>query len=365
MPVPQTGGSPAGEPPAATPTLSAFGSAPSLAGAQELSRQAVAAGFSALWVPEGSQPVFSICSAAALATPHLRLGTGVAVAFARSPMIAAQAAWMLAQATGGRFVLGLGTQVRAHVERRYSAPFTHPGPRMREYVASLRAIFAAFRGDERLSFQGDYYSFSLLPQMWSPGPMDLDDPPIYVAGVRPWMCRMIGEVADGMLVHPLSTDAYLRQVVLAEVREGETRAGRDPGWVKLVCPVMTAVSDDEADRDRQREQIRARLAFYGSTPGYGVVFDASGWPGVGERLAALQREGRLAEMAALITDEMVDAFALIGTWDELPGRLLERFGGLAADITCYSVAEQWRDDPASVERWADVNRRFAEISQSY
>jgi probable F420-dependent oxidoreductase len=167
------------------PVLSAFGSAPSLAGAQELSRRAAASGFDALWVPESSQPVFSVCTAAALASPGLGLGTGVAVAFARSPMVTAQGAWMLAQATSGRFVLGLGTQVRAHVERRYSAPFSPPGPRMNEYVASLRAIFRAFRGGEPLRFEGDYYSFSLLPPTWSPGPMDYDDPPIYVAGVRP------------------------------------------------------------------------------------------------------------------------------------------------------------------------------------
>ncbi|MDA8047583.1 MAG: TIGR03617 family F420-dependent LLM class oxidoreductase [Actinomycetota bacterium] len=344
------------------PVLSAFGSAPSLAGAQELSRRAAAAGFTRLWIPESSQPVFSVCTAAALASPGLALGTGVAVAFARSPMITAQAGWMLAQATGGRFVLGLGTQVKAHVERRYSAPFAPPGPRMSEYVASLRAIFRAFREEERLRFEGDYYSFSLLPPTWSPGPMELEDPPIYVAGVRPWMCRMIGQVADGMLVHPLNSSEYLRQVVVAGVAEGERRAARPEGAVDLVCPVMTAVADDEAGQARQRDQIRARLAFYGSTPGYGVVFDVSGWPGVGERLNQLQREGRLAEMAGLITDDMVDAFAITATWDELPGRLLERFGGLAADITCYSVMEQWREDPASVERWADVNRRFSRLT---
>lgn len=346
----------------ARPVLSAFGSAPTLAAAQELSRRATAAGFGTLWIPESSQPVFSVCTAATLASPGLALGTGVAVAFARSPMVTAQAGWMLAQATGGRFVLGLGTQVRAHVERRYSAPFAPPGPRMREYVASLRAIFGAFGGREPLRFEGEYYSFSLLPPTWSPGPMEYADPPIYVAGVRPWMCRMIGEVADGMLVHPLNSPAYLQQVVLPGVREGEQRAGRPEGTVRLVCPVMTAVADDEDALARQRNQIRSRLAFYGSTPGYGVVFDVSGWPGVGEELHQLQRAGRLAEMSGLITDEMVDAFAVTATWDGLPARLMERFGGVAADITCYSVMEQWRDDPESVDRWSDVNRRFAGLA---
>jgi probable F420-dependent oxidoreductase len=340
------------------PRLSAFGTARSARGIYDLSRRVEEAGFDALWLPEGSQPVFSMCTAAALATTTLSLGTSVAVAFPRSPMITAQAAWMLAQATDGRFTVGLGTQVRAHVERRYSAPFSSPGPRMREYVEAVRAIYSAFRGTEPLRFDGEYYSFSLLPPTWSPGPMSLDDPPIYIAGVRPWMCQMIGETGDGMLVHPLSSLPYLEQLVIPALRRGEARAGRDAGRVALVCPVMTAVSDDDQVRERQRGNIRARLAFYGSTPGYGVVFDESGWAGVGERLNSLQREGRLEEMQKTITDEMVDAFAITSTWDGLPGKLLQRFGSLADDIVCYSVVEQWDDDPDSLGRWQDVNRRF-------
>ncbi len=342
----------------ARPVLSAFGAGRSLAQAQDLARQVEAAGFARLWLPESTQPVFSMCSAAALATSSLDLGTGVAVAFARSPMVTAQAAWMLAQATEGRFVVGLGTQVRAHVERRFSAPFTHPGPRLREYVDAMRAIYAAFRGDAKLDFAGEFYSFSLLTPMWSPGPMPYPDPPIYVAGVREWMCRMVGEVADGLLVHPLSTIDYLDQVVLPSVRRGEEVAGRSPGSVALVCPVMTAVADDERIRARQRDSIRARLAFYGSTPGYGVVFDTSGWPGVGERLNTLQREGDIEAMKATVTDEMVDALAITSTWDELPSHLLDRYGDRADDIVCYSVLDHWKDDPASLERWQDVNRRF-------
>jgi probable F420-dependent oxidoreductase len=269
---------------------------------------------------------------------------------------------MLAEATGGRFVAGLGTQVRAHIERRFSAPFSHPGPRMREYVGAMRAIYAAFRGEAKLDFAGDFYSFSLLNPMWSPGPMAHPDPPIYVAGVREWMCRMVGEVADGLLVHPLSSIAYLDEVVVPAVRRGEEAAGRAPGTVALVCPVMTAVSDDEQVLERQRDGLRARLAFYGSTPGYGVVFDTSGWPGVGERLNGLQRQGEFAAMTAIITDEMLDALAVTSTWDELPGKLLDRFGDRADDIVCYSVLDNWDDDPASLERWQDVTRRVGELA---
>ncbi len=344
-----------------TLVLSAFGSARSLADAQAVSRRVENAGFDRLWMPESSRPVFSMCSAAALATTTLGLGTGIAVAFPRSPMLTAQAAWMLADATDGRFILGLGTQVRAHVERRYSAPFSHPGSRMREYVQAVRAIYAAFRGDEKLRFDGEFYSFSLLPSMWSPGPIPHPDPPIYVAGVREWMSEMIGEVADGMHVHPMSSVAYLDEVVIPAVRRGEASAGRPPGSVALVCPVMTAVSDDETVRARQREDVRMRLAFYGSTPGYGVVFDATGFPGVGEQLHALQREGDYGAMASAITDEMLDALAVTSTWDELPQKLVDRYGDRASDILCYSVLEQWADDPDAPERWQDVNRRFLEL----
>ena len=342
------------------PVLSAFGAARTPSQLQQITQIVQEAGFASLWVPEGAQPVFEMCTAAALATPTLRLGTSVAVAFARSPMLTAQAAWMLAQETGGRFVLGLGTQVRAHVERRYSAAFSSPGPRMREYVQAVRAIYAAFRGAP-LRFDGRFYSFSLLTPAWSPGPMEHPDPLIYVAGVRPWMCRMVGEVADGMLVHPLSTRAYLDQIVMPAIEEGRQIAKRRPDDVALVCPVMTAVSDDQEIRARQRESIRARIAFYGSTPGYGVVFDASGWSGVGEELHRLQRAGDLEAMKEAITDELLDAIAITSTWAELPEKLVKRFAGRADEIVCYSVVEHWRDEADSLERWQDVNRRFNDL----
>jgi probable F420-dependent oxidoreductase len=343
------------------PALSAFGAARTPSRLQETARLVEQAGFSSLWVPEGAQPVFEMCTAAALGTPSLRLGTSVAVAFARSPMLTAQAAWMLSQATEGRFVLGLGTQVRAHVERRYSAPFSSPGPRMREYVQAVRAIYAAFRGTP-LRFDGKFYSFSLLPPTWSPGPIDYADPPIYAAGVRPWMCRMVGEVADGMLIHPLSTPAYIDSVVVPAIEEGLQTGGRRAGDVALVCPVMTAVSDDEDVRARQRESIRTRIAFYGSTPGYGVVFDASGWPGVGEELHRLQRTGDLQAMSRAVTDDIIDGIAITSTWEDLPARLVARFAGRADEIVCYSVVEQWSDDTDSLGHWQDINRRFKETS---
>jgi probable F420-dependent oxidoreductase len=193
----------------------------------DLAREVQDTGFSGLWLTEGGRSAYNLCTAAALSTTDLDLGTAIGVAFPRSPMVSAQIAWELQEATGGRFVLGLGTQVKAHIERRYGSAFEHPGPRMREYVLAVKAAFRAFRGKEKLAFAGEFYSLSLLPQMWSPGPIAPPDPPVYVAAVNPWMCPMIGEVADGVHVHPLHSIRYLEEVVRPAVAVGAAKAGRD------------------------------------------------------------------------------------------------------------------------------------------
>src|SRR5438270_1154691 len=211
---------------------------------QDLARDAASAGFSGLVVTEGARTGYLACAAAALAA-DIDISTGIAVAFPRSPMVTAQSAWELAELSGGRFRLGIGTQVRAHVERRYATPFDPPGPRLREYVQAVRAIFRAFRGEERLDFSGSYWSFSLLPAQWSPGPIDVPDPPIDVAAVSPWMLRMAGEVAAGVHVHPLNTPTYLAETVRPSVAEGAKKAGRDPADVQLIVPVFVAPGDTE------------------------------------------------------------------------------------------------------------------------
>src|SRR5436305_3190418 len=198
---------------------------------QRLARDAGAAGFTGLVVTEGARTAYLACAAAALAA-DIDISTGIAVAFPRSPMVTAESAWELAEVSNGRFRLGLGTQVRAHIERRYATQFDPPGPRLREYVEAVRAIFGAFRGDAPLKFEGSYWSFSLLPAQWSPGSIDVPDPPIDIAAVSPWMLRMAGEVADGVHVHPLNTPTYLRDTVVPSV------AGVD-----LAVPVFTAAGD--------------------------------------------------------------------------------------------------------------------------
>ncbi|GAA0944773.1 TIGR03617 family F420-dependent LLM class oxidoreductase [Actinocorallia libanotica] len=342
--------------------IDAFGGGQTLGAVGHAARRADRTGFDGFWIPEGGAPAFSLVTAAASVTDGLALGTGIAVAFARSPMVTAQAAWMLAEATGGNFHLGLGTQVKAHVQRRYSADFDPPGPRMREYVHAVRAIFAAFARREKLSFKGDHYSFTLLPEAWAPAPIPYADPPVHLAGVRPWMCRMIGEVADGVKVHPLHTLDYLDTVVRPNLEAGRAAVGRTVDDLEVVIPVMTAVADDEESLRRQREKLRQRLAFYGSTPGYGVVFDASGWPGTAERLNELMRAGDLPEMARTITDEMLDAMTVSATWSDLPRALADKYRGRATRLVCYSALEQWADDESSVERWQDVVREFKQVA---
>jgi len=324
-----------------------------------LAREVEEAGFAGLWITESGRTAYGACTAAALATAHLDLGTGIAVAFPRSPMVTAQAAWELQEATGGRFTLGLGTQVKGHIERRYSSPFEHPGPRLREYVLALKAIFRAFRGEEPLAFEGDFYRFSLLPALWSPGPIDAPDPPVYLAGVNPWMCRAIGEVADGIHVHPLHSLRYLEEVVRPSIEAGAAKAGRAAGEVAVVCPLLTNVGETDAELATWRERARLQLAFYGSTRTYSRVFEVHGWDGTSERLHEQQAKGDFAAMAGTLTDEMLEVFTLTASWDGLADAIVERYTGIADRVICYFAATAWRDDPATKERWTAVAAEVA------
>jgi probable F420-dependent oxidoreductase len=329
---------------------------------QALAHQVEDAGFSGLWITEGGHSGLNGCIAASLATERLDIGTGIALAFPRSPMITAIDAWELAEATNGRFALGLGTQVKAHIERRYSSTFEHPGPRLREYVLALKAIFRAFRGDEPLKFEGDFYNFSLLPRTWSPGPIDVADPPVYIAAVNPWMCRMTGEVADGVHVHPLHSVRYIEEVVRPNLDAGAASAGRDPSELTIVCPVLTIVGDTPDELETWRQRARFQLAFYGSTRTYAPIFELHGWDGTSARLHDLQKQGDVEAMAATITDAMLDVFTVTANWDGLADAIVARCAGVADRVVCYFATTSWRDDPAVMERWAAVTAAVASSS---
>ncbi|MGH9211060.1 MAG: TIGR03617 family F420-dependent LLM class oxidoreductase [Acidimicrobiales bacterium] len=330
---------------------------------QQLARDAEAAGFSGLVVTEAGRTAYLGCAAAALAA-DVDLLTGVAVAFPRSPMVTAQVAWELAEATGGRFRLGLGTQVRAHVERRYGAAFDPPGPRMRDYVEALRSIFAAFRTGAPLAHQGEYWTLSLLPAMWSPGAIDTADPPIDLAAVNPWMLRLAGEIADGVHVHPLNTATYLQDTVLPNVEVGASRNGRRRDELELIVPTFAAPGAGADEQRAWREMARMQVAFYGSTPNYGFIFEQLGRPETTPRLRERQKVGDLAGMAAVIDDELLDHFCVSGDWGAVADGLVARYSGVATRLVSYFAGLAWARDAAALGPWGELARHLGQVRPS-
>ncbi len=317
-----------------------------------IAREAQGAGFAGLWVTEAAHNPFIASALAADAADRLVIGTDVAIAFPRSPMVTAQAAWDLAALSGGRFILGLGTQVKAHLEKRFSVPGERLAPRIREYILALRAIFDAFAKRAPLRFEGEFHRFSLLTDFFDPGPIEVADPPIYLAGVNDRLARVAGEVADGFCAHPVNSPKYLSEVVHPSIEEGAKRTGRDPGAVAVVCPVFTIVGDPGPELDRQREAVRLQIAFYGTTPSYGRLFEVHGRTDMTARLGAALRTGDRARLAAEIDDELLDAFSVTASWDGLGDALLRRFSGLADRVFPY--ATPGLSDPSVAERWRAV-----------
>lgn len=302
-----------------------------------LARRTLDAGFSGMLFTEAGRTAFLNVAAAALAAPGLELSTGVAVAFPRSPFVTASTAWELQEASDGRFRLGLGTQVKAHIERRYGTEFSRPGPRMRDYILAVKACFRAFRGAP-LDHHGEFYDLSFITPQWSPGNIEAPDPKVDVAAVNPWMLRMAGEVADGVHVHPIGEPGYLRRHVVTHVSEGARSAGRDPSTIDLIVPVMTIVGDSDAERHAEREHARTMLSFYGSTPNYAFVWDEAGFEGTTARIREKHKAGDFGGMAAQITDEHLAVFAVESTWDGLASALVDRYGDVASRVVLYNAA---------------------------
>jgi probable F420-dependent oxidoreductase len=313
-------------------------------------------GFSALWTSDvNHNPLFPLLLAAEH-THKIQLGTSILVAFARSPMDVAYQAWDLARYSRGRFILGLGTQVAAHITRRFGMDWKTPAAdALREYVAALRAIWHAWQTGERLNFRGDFYKLTLMAPFFDPGPQDFPDVPIYTAGVNLRMCRLAGEVSDGFHVHPFHTCQYLEDVVREAIAEGATNAGRKLSDLDISSAIFAAAGDTQSEIDVAAEFVRQQVAFYASTPSYAPVMDLHGWSEVQDKLSRLAVRKRWDEMSTLVSDEMVSEFAIICSWDELPAKIHEKYAGLLDRVTLYTPFNPTQDQ----ERWASICRAFS------
>ena len=322
--------------------------------AADLARRVEAAGFSGMVFTETGQTPWMSIAAAAGAAPTLMFSTGIAVAFPVSPMVAASIAWELAGNTGGRFRLGLGSQVKAHIERRYGVPFDPPGPRMRDYVLAVKDTLAAFRGERKLAHDGPYYQLSLLPDQWRPPIHDHGDIKVDVSAVGPWMTTMAGEVADGVHVHPLHSVQYLEQRLIPAVQAGAAKAGRSVADVDLLIPVFIVPGDTAEDRALLTRRARTQIGFYGSTRNYAFQFDDLGFDGTSAKLNERLKAGDLDGLAATISDEMLDAFAIVGRWDDVADQIIDRYRGRAERVISYLTVDDITRDPAHLARWGEI-----------
>jgi probable F420-dependent oxidoreductase len=309
--------------------VEAFGPQGSWKKAQASAALAERAGFDSYASPEIAHDPFTPLAFAAVGTTRIGLRTAIAVAFARSPMVLASTAWDLNAESHGRFSLGLGTQVKAHNERRFSVKWEKPKERLKEYVLALRAIWRSWEKKERLDFVGKHYQFTLMTPEFSPEPMGLAPIPIYTAAVRPAMLELAGEVCDGVRLHGFATRKYLEEVALPCITKGLQTRNKDRKTFEVCGGGFIVTGEDEASVRESFEHIRYRLAFYGSTPAYQPVFELHGWQELGAKLHALSRSGKWDELARAVPDEVVHAFSAVATHDDLAGAVRARFAGIS------------------------------------
>lgn len=307
----------------------------SISDVPEQARKAEAMGFDGAWTSETQHDAFLPLTLAAEHTTRLTLGTSIAVAFPRSPIVTAHLAWDLATLSHGRFLLGLGTQVKGHIERRYGLAWNSPGPRLRDYIQALRAIWNSWQHGTPLNYRGEFYSHTLMTPFFNPGPTPHPYIPIHIAGVQPFMCRLAGELCDGFQVHPFHSTTYLQDVVLPNVEEGLRAGGRTRADICLVSSVFIVTGADPTRMEAVRRSVKSQIAFYASTPNYRVILECHGWERVARELTRKSIQGDWEGMAALITDEMLEAFAVVGRPEELPDKLRSRYTGLLDRLAVY------------------------------
>lgn len=316
-------------------------------GAREAARHAAALGYDGFFSAETQYDPFFPLLMAGVEAPSLELGTAIAVAFPRSPAVTAMTAWDLARLSRGKFLLGLGTQVRAHIVRRFATTWDRPGPRLRDYILAVRAIWEAWQTSTPLKYEGDFYNLSLMTPFFDPGPIPDPGIPIYIAGVGPRLSRLAGEICDGFHVHPFHTTRYLDKVVLPGIAEGAGRAGRSMSEVVRATTVFVMTGETDAEIEQAMEPVRQQISFYASTPSYRPVLEANDWD-FGDELNAMSKRGQWGEMAAVVPDEAVLEVGVAAPIDRLGTAIRERYGDRVQRVGFYTIGSALGTDPEAV-----------------
>jgi probable F420-dependent oxidoreductase len=310
-------------------------------------RAAEGAGLDCLWAAETTNDPFLSLTLAAEHSTSVSLGTGVAIAFARNPMSLAYTTNQLQEYSGGRVVLGMGSQVRRHIEKRFSSTWSRPAARMREFVLALRAIWASWNEGGPAGFEGEFYTHTLMTPVFAPLPHEFGPPRVFLAAVGPLMNEVAGEVADGVITHGICSARYLREVILPAVGRGLDKSGRVRGEVEVTCPGFISVVEDAAATKKARNAMRRHVAYYASTPAYRPVLELHGWGDLQSDLYACSKAGRWDDMAALVDDEVLDTLTIVCAPDELAGEVGRRYGGLVDRINVSWWRKEW---------WPDVEK---------
>jgi len=327
----------------------------SLRDVPDLARDAEALGFDGVWASETKHDPFLPLALAAEHTRRVELGTAIAVAFPRSPTVVAHTAWDLQAASGGRLILGLGTQVKGHNERRFSVKWTAPGPRLREYILALRALWECWQTGQPVNFRGEHYAITLMTPFFAPGPIEHPRIPIYVAAVNAYNLRLAGEVCDGVHIHPFHSVRYLREFALPHIEAGLAKSARSRRDLTLTTSVFMVTGRTAAEQAQSRQFARSQIAFYASTRTYEPVLAAHGWADLMPRLHRKSVEGDWSGMAELITDEMLAAFAVEAPLDGLADALRGRYTGLLDRLAPYFPLET-RAERGQIEALAGALR---------
>ena len=304
-------------------------------------------GYGGVFTAETGHDPFLPLAMAAQSTSHVDIGTSIAVAFARSPMTLAHVGHDLNAASGGRFVLGLGSQIRAHITKRFSMPWSQPAARMREFILAMRAIWANWHEGAPLQFTGKFYTHTLMTPFFRPANTEFGPPRVFLAAVGPLMTQVAGEVADGIIVHPFTTEKYLRETTVPALERGFAKAGKQRADFEVMYPCFVITGRDERELARASVATKQQIAFYGSTPAYRPVLESIGVGELQNELNAMSKQGRWAEMGTLITDDMLDAFGIVGPPEEIAGRLLARYGDIV-DRTSAAYANLPKDARAKI-----------------